>query len=1420
MQGCISEGGQGESEPQECSKEVNGSPHFEEPKLRICVLNDREANLRCGYEVNRISTGKYSLLTFLPKNLYEQFHRAANCYFLAMFILSMLPWTNAINPGTSAIPLTFVLSVSAIKDAIEDYQRHKSDTFINYSKTHVLRKCDYDNTKCRWCYPPGDRSGSGESLNSGCGKFIFSSLLWKDVEVGDIVEIRKDEFVPADVLLLTSSDEDGLCYIETANIDGESNLKVREAETNVHAMCSQRHTNEGVTQGRDHLEMYLCLLKGKIEYPPPNNNLLSFSGTLCLQSESQTAARYPLCMNNVLLRGCKLRNIDSAYGVVLYAGHDSKLMQNDTINRFKRTHIERLMNKQIVIVFFMLMGFCFAGALASNLWTGKNWNSIWYIDFPQTATLEGFINFFNFILILQSFVPISLYVSVEMVKVAQAYFISQDIDMYDGESDTPAKARTSALSEELGQINYIFSDKTGTLTQNKMEFSCCNIHGVTYGLDEFDEDEDDDASSDSKVQQSSDREEKSKTKPSQLCPYAIEGEGFHSSMLEYDLSSNSSRQEHCIEFFTCLSLCHTIIPEYPSHFTAEGKYLQDYKDKKGLIYQAQSPDEAALATAARNVGIAFHSRVQNRIAVNALGEEKIYELLHILEFSSERKRMSVIVKCPETSRIVLYCKGADEVILDRIKNPDSSDEEKIVMLEDSREALREFACLGLRTLCIAVKYIEEEEYARWSSAWEEAQVGSSHDAEKRQHELHHLAGMMETNMNLLGVTGIDDQLQEGVPQAIKSLKQAGIKLWVLTGDKQETAINIGFSAELLNENQNVIVINAASIEDTKGLLNKALEQYVCIEGVKEGSEEYEMNYERNALVINGSTLHFALQKELRLLFLSVATGCSSVICCRCSPLQKAMVVRLVGRYKDATSLAIGDGANDVSMIKEADVGVGISGQEGMQAVLASDYSIAQFRFLARLLLVHGRWSYKRITWAILYFFYKNYTFILVNFWFSFYSAFSAQTLYEFTYIMLFNVAFTALPPLVVAVFDQDVSAKASLLFPELYQENLSGNNFNSLIFWRNVTGSFYQSLVLFFIPMMSFSTLSDGKPLDMQGLGTTIYIIVVIVINGRLAIDVHNWTVLNFVTIVGSCAVLFAYMAVYHSILPDINLAYGVISHLLPEVAFWTLILLLTVMCLFPHWVLIYAQRQFYPTATHIVAEMEKYKLGPFHQLSKGVDTKPSRPNPMSASSRANSLSALSRTSIASQMSVVKLKAATNETKKEWYSGFAFSYPARISTKVWCKVRGFVQKKDKDCEGNRPQETVNEVGAQRESIEDLDIEIYNLDRLQPMIPTGSSQSLNHLSDSCSSPQKSPTKQKRSLADSFCQEDADEYFYADEDVWETQSSEDDFSHTVSSANRGTDMEINSTFSFSEVEPDSSPNTTLNCIEDSEAIKDST
>ncbi|XP_070541924.1 phospholipid-transporting ATPase ID-like isoform X2 [Ptychodera flava] len=1069
---------------------------------RVVHANDRSFSIHQGYADNYIKTSKYNLLTFIPKNLLEQLQRVANIYFIVLLILQLLEWVSSLNPITTALPLVFVLTVTAVKDGYDDIKRHKSDNIVNNRDAEILM---------------GD---------------VLTKCKWQQIHVADILKIEMNQPVPADCMVLSSSEPHSLVYVETADLDGETNLKVRQALT------------ETASLGDDLKK--LSELKCELHIAPPNNRLDKCDGYLLLGDE-----KFSVSNDQVVLRGCVLRNTKWMYGLTIYTGKESKQMQNSGQAKFKRTSMDKLMNKIVVFIFGQLFVACLVCAISCGYWeayTGMDFQVYlpWETYTSDAASVAG-LHFVSYVILLNTFVPISLYVTVEMIRLAQSFWINWDKAMYDEERDTPAKCRTTTLSEELGQIQYIFSDKTGTLTQNKMTFNKCSIGGRKYG-ELYDKN----------------------GQPVEINENTIPV-GFHHNawydkkFMWYDPSLMeliNKGDKHCWAFFRLLALCHTVMAEY--------------NDDDELEYQAQSPDEAALVGAARNFGFVFRHRTPSTITIEVDRNEEVFELLAILDFNNVRKRMSVILRF--NNKIRLYCKGADSVILPRL-SPHCKNITQI-----TQEHLNEFAGEGLRTLCLAMKDIDDGYFAEWKRKHHIANTS----IENREEKVSKVYEEIEKDMMLLGATAIEDKLQDRVPEVIANLAKANIKIWVLTGDKQETAINIGYSCQLLTEEMNkVFIISGAEKDQVKFELNQVLEELKSKIGIKDedsdddddddvsftkkDAEQFQGIYEF-ALVVNGHSLAHALQPDMEKDFLQAASLCKAVVCCRVTPLQKAMVVELVKKYKNAVTLAIGDGANDVSMIRAAHIGVGISGQEGMQAVLASDFSFAQFRFLERLLLVHGRWSYVRMCKFLEYFFYKNFAFTFCHFWFAFFCGFSAQAVYDQYFISLYNIIFTSLPVIALGIFDQDVNAVNCVKFPKLYIPGQKNHGFNLWVFTRSVIHGILTSLVLFFIPYGAYleNTAPDGDVVDNQSLfGCTIATLLVTVVNLQIALDTAYWTVLNHIVIWGSILVYWAviflmYCEPLYELFGTAFTYVGTATKMVTVPSFWFTLILVIVLLLGP----------------------------------------------------------------------------------------------------------------------------------------------------------------------------------------------------------------------------------------------------------------
>ncbi|KAG1962621.1 phospholipid-transporting ATPase IA [Pimephales promelas] len=999
---------------------------------RLIFLNQPQFTKFCN---NRVSTAKYNVLTFLPRFLYSQFRRAANSFFLFIALLQQIPDVSPTGRWTTLVPLLFILVVAAVKEIIEDLKRHKADNVVNKKETQVLR------------------NGAWEIVH------------WEKVSVGEVVRAANGDHLPADLILLSSSEPQGMCYIETSNLDGETNLKIRQGLQ--------------ITADIKDIDS-LMRISGRMECESPNRHLYEFVGNIRLDGHSTL----PLGPDQILPRGAQLRNTQWVHGIVVYTGHDTKLMQNSTRPPLKLSNVERITNFQILVLFGCLLAISLVCSIGQTIWKYQYGNDAWYMDLNYGGAANFGLNFLTFIILFNNLIPISLLVTLEVIKFVQAFFINWDTDMLYEATNTPAMARTSNLNEELGQVKYIFSDKTGTLTCNVMQFKKCTIAGVAYGHA-------------AEVEDGSFAEEDCHSTQS------AEEAGFNDPSLLENLQSNHPTAPVIKDFMTMMAICHTAVPE---------------RTDNTITYQAASPDEGALVRAAENLGFVFTGRTPDCVIVESLGGEEKYELLHVLEFTSTRKRMSVIMRIP-SGKIRLYCKGADTVIYERLA--DSSRYKDITL-----KHLEQFATEGLRTLCFAVADISESSYQQWLEVYHRASTSLQNRALKMEESYE----LIEKNLQLLGATAIEDKLQDKVPETIETLMKADIKIWILTGDKQETAINIGHSCKLLTKNMGMLVINEDTLDGTRETLS-----HHC--GILGDALHKENDF---ALIIDGKTLKYALTFGARQYFLDLALSCKAVICCRVSPLQKSEVVEMVKKQVKVITLAIGDGANDVGMIQTAHVGVGISGNEGLQAANSSDYSIAQFKYLKNLLLVHGAWNYNRVAKCILYCFYKNIVLYIIEIWFAFVNGFSGQILFERWCIGLYNVIFTALPPLTLGIFERSCRKENMLKYPELYKTSQNAMGFNTKVFWAHCLNGLFHSVILFWFPLKAFqhdTVFGNGKTPDYLLLGNMVYTFVVITVCLKAGLETSSWTMFSHIAIWGSIGLWVVFFGIYSSLWPLIPLA-------------------------------------------------------------------------------------------------------------------------------------------------------------------------------------------------------------------------------------------------------------------------------------------
>lgn len=1040
----------------------------------------------------------------------------------------------------------------------------------------------------------------------------FKNRKWKDVSVGDFIRVRANEEVPADIILLSSSDPEGNCYVETKNLDGETNLKTKNS---VHCGGSanlKHSTDFGNT-------------KFWVECDAPNPHLYAFRGTIHYENFDEAGnlvnadEKEAVTNDNVLLRGCMLRNTKWAIGLVVYTGAESKVVLNGGITPAKKSRISRELNLSVIINFLVLFILCFIAGLINGLFYDKKDSSRKFYEFAayaKSSAGNGTLAFFVALIIYQSLVPISLYISIEIIKTAQAFFIHSDVMMYYERLDYPCVPQSWNISDDLGQIEYIFSDKTGTLTQNVMEFKKCTINGRSYGLAYTEAKQGVDKRMGLDIVKEAERWNEAIKKDQNdmvenLKAY-VNNDQFRESALTFVSNDyvedtilphtvDTTQKKANEDFMLALALCHTVVTDE----NAEDPTLNDLK--------AESPDEAALVAVARDVGFVFKDRKRKLLELEVYGQKREYELLHIVPFTSSRKRMSCILKSLD-GKVILYTKGADNVIYQRLSSS-TSDE----VLKKTALHLEDYAKEGLRTLCIAQKILDEKTFMDWFGRYKEA--ASSID-DSRDEIINKLDDELEQGLTLLGGTAIEDRLQQGVPDSISLLSEAGIKLWVLTGDRIETAINIGFSCNLLANDMKLLVVRPDEADTSNvGYIDSMISEYLqenfsintatdseVEQAIIAAKADHSVPTSNTALIIDGAALSlvFGESTEYALLsqkFLLLGKQCKSVICCRVSPAQKAQVVKVVKENLEVMTLAIGDGANDVAMIQAANIGVGIAGEEGRQAVMSSDYAIGQFRFLTRLLLVHGRWSYKRLAEMVPCFFYKNVVFTFTCFWYGVFSNFDGSYLFEYTYLMFYNLAFTSLPVIFLAVLDQDVSDTVSLIVPQLYRSGILSLEWSQFKFVWYMLDGLYQSVIAFYFPyLMYYRGFQNHEGLQVDHrfwMGVVVCGASVTSCNLYVLLQQFRWDWLTLLINALSIIVVVFWTGVW-SASTSVGEFYKAGPQVLGSLGLWCCFAVAVVVALLPRFTYDFLKKNFSPRDVDIIRE--QVRAGEFRDYPAGYD--------------------------------------------------------------------------------------------------------------------------------------------------------------------------------------------------------------------------
>ena len=959
---------------------------------RIVGFRDKSYNIT--HWSNKVENNKYNMLLFLPTVIYNQFKQFGNFFYLVMAISQFIPDIKVGFLFAYVSPLCVVVIVSLLKELIDDVNRRIQDLKTNSTKVTTIQFIKNKKNK-----------NSLKEL-----KKIKKS--YSNLKIGDIIELNKDEKVPADIIVLKTfnESEDSNTFIRTDQLDGETDWKLRKAP--------------GITQKLN--EAQILELNGFINYEPPSKFIYNFEGFISIKNSEGNIIKEALGLENTMWESTILAT-QKIIGIVIYTGKETRARMNSSMPKIKLGIVDHELN---MVTFYL---FCIMLCAAMFLTLLKGYYS------------RMFFTFFKFIVLFCAIIPIALRVNLVISKTFFSVRINKD------KSIPETIARNSTIPEELGRLSYIFSDKTGTLTKNEMIFKNIAMETDQFGQESFNDlkdiledecktndaplldiynklKENDEINNNDIINEDDNNNTSINNNKNLIDDSPLSTDNLISNENIKEKKPHSHRKKHkklrrsrnkiIKDTITSMLLCNNVTP------------IISNENPDIITYQASSPDEIALVKFAEKLNMKLIYRTDKEIKIkNISGTIEEYNILANFPFSSDTKRMGIILQNKKYGHIIFYLKGAENVMMNFVKK------EYVGYIKENTENL---ATKGLRTLVLTQKLIPQKEFKIWFDEYSEALTSM----DNRKQKLRDVISKLENNMEFLCVTGVEDLLQNEVATTIDNLRNAGIKLWMLTGDKVETATCISISTGLKAKNHKIFTLTYDQIKDEENPENE-------INKLKEKLEEYnnKIMIDPHLFIFDGDTLDLAL-KQCQKEFYESAMQAPSVVCCRCSPTQKRLIVKNIKKYTNCRTAAVGDGGNDVAMIQEADVGIGIVGKEGLQASLASDYSIKEFKNLSILILWWGRIAYKNTSTMANFIVHRGLIIAFCQFFFSLMFYFNPVPLYNGFLTFGFSTIFTNLP-IISILLDQDVDKKNVLNFPNLYKILLKGREINlkNFLWW-------------------------------------------------------------------------------------------------------------------------------------------------------------------------------------------------------------------------------------------------------------------------------------------------------------------------------------------------------------------------------------
>ena len=1039
---------------------------------------------------NRISSSRYTWLNFLPKSLFEQFQRITNLWFLFVTIFQLLAIDDTTERNwTTVAPLAVLICLKLLKDGYHDLKRHQGDRLINSRLFEVWMKTSWREVCC------------------------------EDLRVGNYVLLREGSFAPADLVVVATSLSEHICYIDTSRNLGNSDLMIKRAAKETVQRVSSLMLDKASRQ--------LNSLNGMVKLGEPEADFNILEATIKLPRSPKAV---PLGADNLIARGSVVRIAPWVIGLVAYTGAETKLFLNSLSSPVKCSTIERKVNSWVKYILCGLLVLVICFALCSM-----------YVSITEDSSTDFPRRFIVFCLLYNNIIPISLFVSLDLIRLMQVLLMTKDPD-FSGEIDF----NSADMNEDLGQVEYIF------LEPNALSDSSPVVEVLIIGDEEYLKEVDDGLdvpvpsknvsrefrqeefiqSTEANQQLISDEARTYLTSDQSPDPKSFE-------MLKQVGTANSDPSfDH---FFQCFAMCTSFIP-----------------NDEFLFLTASREDEVIVQTL-KEIGSCLDGRNSTRCDLSLFGRKYSYEIVAYWESTPDTQRTRIIVQPYGEDRGFLYVKGP-LVTMGNILGVSSNEYKRL------EKTVRAMSVQGLSATIAGCVELSAEKMTTLKGKFESAQLAVANVDSKMNKVFEELEE--EEIIKYLGIVGISIPAQEDAKEALRVFAESGIKVWLTSTFSTTSVLQAAYNAGLIRAEDNVVKLESYQGED---VLQKELARYIyyCIasnekrptlfntsiteSGVLGGMGKKKatakrrisqrvvlpnetfpaLSYSPSALayhvLIDGTTLELALHSTECKRLLAYFLFCAQSVCgSSLLPKQKQQLVHFVKENFSfhPVTLAVASDSTGAAMMQVADIGVALKNRNTLIERVC-DIVIGRVGLLRVLIVKHGQWNYWRASKVVLLFLFKNILLVTVLVWYTLVDDYTGTVLLDSSLTACFNILFTSLPIIYIGIFDHHISTTEILNIPGAYQHGVLHPALNRLELLRYILLAVLQALLLIALLYPAvLPVLNDGYTESFASIGTLFFINIVIVVNAAIAVETHLYSVGFAVTCCVSLGLLYLYIGV------------------------------------------------------------------------------------------------------------------------------------------------------------------------------------------------------------------------------------------------------------------------------------------------------